>query len=280
MYLCSVFRPRYIYIYIIIYIYDIIYIYITVVKYHCCVLNCFDLRNCFELLICWCLDTDITTEITEIHANIGKFLAQQVNQCSLFERVSLKAKIDREVVGLRPLPSPAVALFWCQISAPKWIESWDMTPHRSHHLTQNAGWVKPNAINTRCHCSILVSTLGCIWKLDQTGIFGGSYPFSWHFYLRILPDPSWPPKPLGRSAPPPLGIDGVQWGVQTSSGWWARATPLKNMSSYGMMKATPILMGKYKMATKPPTSHLPSGKVPENIRKLWKITIFPKAKSC
>ena len=37
------------------------------------------------------------------------------------------------------------------------------------------------------------------------------------------------------------------------SGWWARATPLKNMSSSIGMIRNPIFMGKLKMATKPPT---------------------------
>ena len=47
------------------------------------------------------------------------------------------------------------------------------------------------------------------------------------------------------------------WGCHTpSSGWWARATPLKNMSASIGMMIIPKINGKMpkKMATKPPTS--------------------------
>ena len=39
------------------------------------------------------------------------------------------------------------------------------------------------------------------------------------------------------------------------SGWWARATPLKNMSSSIGMMRFPIVMGKYITCSKPPTRY-------------------------
>ena len=51
----------------------------------------------------WCLDTDTTTEITQINANSGEILVKQLKWSSLFEKLSLDAKINRQM-GLYHLP--------------------------------------------------------------------------------------------------------------------------------------------------------------------------------
>jgi hypothetical protein len=87
----------------------------------------------------WCLDTDTTTEITQINENIGEILVKQLKRSSLFERLSLDAKINRQMVDLRPFKAFTISsrgkIFWmvtgqlfqdsvfAQISAPcTWLQ--------------------------------------------------------------------------------------------------------------------------------------------------------------